>query len=579
MQKLKAFKNENLPCSLFSKFDDFRNDDRYTDITIETNDGRKFAAHKNILAASSPFWDVMFQGDFSESNEATIPLRNINSPEFDQIMSYVYKGEFTVTSDTVQAMYTTADFLLYDFIKEKCILFMEDTLHRSTYYAYLCFAESYMLSVLKEDILQFIQADIDNVHEDEAFCNIPVKVVCQLLRGDNLKPKSESIVLNAVVKYLDYNKDLPLEQKNELVDTVRYGLINPSDFPRLRELEPFVGLDKPHAIKDSLLSCLETFKQPLLPAYFFKPRSAPRLLLMGGKMLADVTSSEITSIVVDHHIFKKETDVKRQLPEPVYSFTSVLVGNFVFCMGGRNGNTVTSNVNRYDILKNEWLAMENMIQPRHQHVAALCGDKIIVAGGLTVKRDVNIGNIQTVTMKAVRSVECYDIENNSWASKNAFPKLFQSAASCSDGCTVYISGGRLKSHSETISTSRTIYQYDNVRDIWLNIGDLITPCFAHSMLYSNSKVYVIGGCITTTAPLPPGNQRVQCFDLATNQCVLLKPLPVHLGHVPSTLLNGKIYIGARYRGQSKVEGSILIYDISTDSWVESIKETIPRANQ
>jgi len=544
---MQTFKNENLPSSLCSKFEDFRNDKRYTDITIETNDGRKFAAHKNILAASSSFWDVMFQGDFSESKEVSIPLRNISSDEFDQIMSYVYTGEFTVTCDTAQVIYMAADFLLYDFVKEKCILFMKDTLNCNTYYAYLCFAESCMLNDLKEDILDFIRASFDSVYEKESFCNLPVKVVCQLLKGDDLKPKSESVVLDAVVKFLTYNKDLLLEQKNELVDTVRYGLINAYNFPRLRMLEPFVGVDKPHAIKDSLLlSSFETFKQPLLPTCFFKPRCAPRLFLIGGRLQAcTVASSVITSIFVDDHIFQEETDVNRQLPEPLFQFTTVLVGNFVFCMGGRNGTTVTSNVHRYNIVKNEWLTMATMTQSRCQHVAAVCGNKIIVAGG---KTSVEMG-----------SVECYDIEQNSWDTKNAFPKLFKLAACCSDGSAVYISGGRVRSDLRSpISTSRSIHQYDAVRDIWLKIGDLITPCCAHSMVYSNRKVYAIGGGSTASTP---DIQDVQCFDLSTEQCVLLKRLPAALGIYPaSTVLAGKIYIRAMYRDQNNaVKDSIMIY--------------------
>jgi len=121
------YQDSNHPVTITTKFEEFRNQTRYIDITIKTKD-RKFPAHKNILAASSQYWVGRFAGGFAEANQDTVPLHNIDADSFAQILRYVYTGQFEVNSDTVEATCFAADYLQYEFIKKSCITFMRETL-------------------------------------------------------------------------------------------------------------------------------------------------------------------------------------------------------------------------------------------------------------------------------------------------------------------------------------------------------------------------------------------------------------------------------------------------------------------
>ena len=87
-----------------------RKEGHFTDITIETK-GRCFTAHRLILVADSAFWLAMLKGGFNEENKECVKLPNIDSDVFDVILDYIYTGTLTVTSDSVAAVYESADFL------------------------------------------------------------------------------------------------------------------------------------------------------------------------------------------------------------------------------------------------------------------------------------------------------------------------------------------------------------------------------------------------------------------------------------------------------------------------------------
>ena len=42
-------------------------------------DGQRFRAHKNILAATIPYFERMFLSDFQESNMEIVPMMNITA--------------------------------------------------------------------------------------------------------------------------------------------------------------------------------------------------------------------------------------------------------------------------------------------------------------------------------------------------------------------------------------------------------------------------------------------------------------------------------------------------------------------
>ena len=144
----------------------------------------------------------------------------------------------------------------------------------------------------------------------------------------------------------------------------------------------------------------------------------------------------------------KVNNVKlRQLPEDLYSFATIFIGNFIFVIGGRpSAKRVSTNMYRYDILKNEWLILAKMPSGRIRHVAALCNNSILVVGGADLQASV------------VQTVFSYDIANNTWSEKNQFSKPIAGAAACNGDGEIYLSGGYTK-----YNVYNSVYQYDGMQ--------------------------------------------------------------------------------------------------------------------
>lgn len=81
------------------------NQKEFSDVTFMV-EGRPFYGHKIIISQLSEKFKAMFSansnvsggaGGFIESKQNTIPIDNISYPIFEQIMSYLYSGDFQLS--------------------------------------------------------------------------------------------------------------------------------------------------------------------------------------------------------------------------------------------------------------------------------------------------------------------------------------------------------------------------------------------------------------------------------------------------------------------------------------------------
>ena len=63
----------------------------FCDITLGVG-GRQFQAHRNILAAASPYFHVMFTGGLSESESSVIHIQGASPQIFEILLKFMYTG-------------------------------------------------------------------------------------------------------------------------------------------------------------------------------------------------------------------------------------------------------------------------------------------------------------------------------------------------------------------------------------------------------------------------------------------------------------------------------------------------------
>jgi len=586
--KTMIYKDRTHLCVLGGKLKEFRNTSRYTDVIIETSD-TDYPAHKNILASSSDFWISMFEGGFKESDQKTISLKHISSVAFKIILNFVYTSKVSVSADVVGCLYEAADYMHYNFLKKNCVKFMVSSIHADTCLEYFHIADRYCLTDLQNKIKDYIFNNLEELSTNSMLYELPCKMFAELIAVDVLVCRSEKTVLDVITHYLEVNKDLSMEDIRQVVDQLRFGLLDTDELSSLKLLEPYLGHERVFEINEDIAKySTGLHMQPFIFNKYYKPRTPTQFIIMGGSNKVVIGKDQHTEAfntvtlfdIMPNHCFDGEQsrlyqkddidDIQRHLPEPMHSFSAVVMGNFVFIIGGQIKGMPwpTSNVYRYNLLKNEWIYLSKMPQKIRNHVAALCGMVIIVVGGRN-----EAGVVQN-------SVYSYDIANDGWKEMNAFPKRVERAATCMGNGRMFVSGGVSKpaegaNSRDELTVHDGIHEYDSIKDCWMFKGSLSSARQAHSMCFYDNKLYVIGGMNSVSL-----HANIQCFDLELNQCNILKvDMPYFRAFSSCVQIDSTIFViggigcdrheaSGTTGTNNKVNDSILVYDITNQYWME-----------
>ena len=102
----------------------FRKDGVLCDVTIIV-DGKRFPAHKNVLASGSSYFFAMFTGSMVESKSQEITLQSLSPDIFDQILEYFYEGTLTIDMNSVADILHAASLLLLKDIESECFHYLK----------------------------------------------------------------------------------------------------------------------------------------------------------------------------------------------------------------------------------------------------------------------------------------------------------------------------------------------------------------------------------------------------------------------------------------------------------------------
>merc|ERR1719322_599032 len=86
-------------------FSKLRNDQRFYDVTLVTEDGKHIQAHKIILSTGSHFFNDIFMK--SNPKEMLIYLKGISSAKLEPVIEFLYNGETFITQEEVKVFIDT----------------------------------------------------------------------------------------------------------------------------------------------------------------------------------------------------------------------------------------------------------------------------------------------------------------------------------------------------------------------------------------------------------------------------------------------------------------------------------------
>ncbi|OVA06603.1 tRNA transferase Trm5/Tyw2 [Macleaya cordata] len=173
-------------------------------------------------------------------------------------------------------------------------------------------------------------------------------------------------------------------------------------------------------------------------------------------------------------------------PSPRLGHTSLVVGECVFVIGGREDPTkILNDVWVFNTAKNEWRLLEctgSMFPSRHRHAAAVVGSKIYVFGGLDNEM-------------ISSSMHVLDVENMQWSEismQGEWPSARHSHSMVSNGSQLFMFGGY-----DGEKALGDLYSFDTRTCLWKKektAGRTPYARFSHSMFIYNNLLGIVGGC-------------------------------------------------------------------------------------
>ncbi|ELW72180.1 Kelch-like protein 2 [Tupaia chinensis] len=237
----------------FKVMNELRSQNLLCDVTIVAED-MEISAHRVVLAACSPYFHAMFTGEMSESRAKRVRIKEVDGWTLRMLIDYVYTAEIQVTEENVQVLLPAAGLLQLQDVKKTCCEFLESQLHPVNCLGIRAFADMHACTDLLNKANTYagkwnrcsLKQHFADVVLSEEFLNLGIEQVCSLISSDKLTISSEEKVFEAVIAWVNHDKDVRQEFMARLMEHVRLPLL-PREY--LVQLMVVVGGQAPKAIR------------------------------------------------------------------------------------------------------------------------------------------------------------------------------------------------------------------------------------------------------------------------------------------------------------------------------------------
>jgi N-acetylneuraminic acid mutarotase len=240
--------------------------------------------------------------------------------------------------------------------------------------------------------------------------------------------------------------------------------------------------------------------------------------------------------------YNPDTDTwttRKPMPTRRTNFGIAVYQNRIYTIGGRyydsvNGSIISiiSNANEvYDPLTDTWETKKPMPTARETLQANVVNGKIYLIGGIPSTHRQSVVDLKTTVLN-----EVYDINTDSWTTKQPLLYPVYGYASAVANNKIYVMGGA--NHTEPTHLTQI---YDPEKDAWIFGSSLSTAVLgaaagATTGIRAPERIYVIGG-----APNIQATDVNQVYDPQNNTWALGEPIPTARGYLAVAVVNDTIF--------------------------------------
>ena len=199
-----------------------RQNEQFTDVTLESGDYRAIC-HRSVLAAASPYFHTMFTSGLPDSESATVKLK-MDPATLKLVVDYIYSAKIKITVDNVQNLVESSDLLLFDDLSAACDKFLTTQVltvlgELGSIVKMYRFASLYRLKLLMLSVKRVMTADFMSVVSTSEFRELPCKELIEHISDDDVNVDTEDAVFEAVLNWVRHDPD---ERKSFLMTILEH---------------------------------------------------------------------------------------------------------------------------------------------------------------------------------------------------------------------------------------------------------------------------------------------------------------------------------------------------------------------
>ena len=189
-------------------------------------DGFEFPCHKNVLAASSPYFMAMFSSNLTERHQQRIFLKEMDSKIMTLVLDYIYTGEVSLSEETVQNLLSAANLFQLIALRNGCAEYMMNHVTVSNSIGMYFFARAHQCEVLARQAKEIINHKFADLCREQEFLALPSDKLLEIIKDDELDVASEEEVYTACIAWLEHDFELRRVHILDIIKSLRLANVS-----------------------------------------------------------------------------------------------------------------------------------------------------------------------------------------------------------------------------------------------------------------------------------------------------------------------------------------------------------------
>ena len=514
--------SEELYCKeILQNLNSLRHEGSLCDVTLVV-EGREFRAHRNVLAASSPYFRNMFTSDMREKTESKVTIEALTSSVMEDLLSYIYTGAVEIGEEwRARDLLSAADYLMFPRLNKMAGDFLLKNLSVSTCISIFKLAVATRNEVLRDGMLGFINKHFVLVTKSEEFMNLSADEVIDWISSDDVEIRAEDEMFDVVVNWVEHSPDSRKDFLLGLLRHVRLTLVTPS-FLHSKILKN--GLIKNNEnCMEVVLKGTEDLAKQQDGSLCENPRKSLKthvhcLLACCG---AEMKNAKCCCLVPDEgKWYSLENMINKRSGHTVSSCQGL-----VYCLGGHVSNNYCNVVGQFNPTINSWVKVAPLpiLARIILHSVASLNGLLYVCGGYT----------STLGTKYSKNVFVHNPKTNTW--QEYAPMIHGRAALCTVATSqhIYAIGGV----AEDKNATNAVQRFDPRRNTWMLVSSMIEKRKGLCGAAFKNNIFVFGGT-GISGPI----HSAEMYDIEEDQWQNIPNMQVPRVFAGAAVVQGLIYI-------------------------------------